>query len=206
VTRAGVLVGLLGLAAFLNKAVRLDRPWTVEHDTVGALYSNIARKFLRDGLLDPPFEQRIHPGRPPAEMGRLTYSNHPPFVPLAVAASCWLTTSAAAWAARLAIIPAALLCVLLVFRLARLLAGTRLAALAALFMGLMPASAYYTMSPEFLRTARRNPQVNPATQLAPRTVNLPGTPCRLRTTRDDAGHARFASLTVTRDKLTADSF
>ena len=106
--RAVAFVGLLGLAALLNKAVRLDRPWTVEHDTVGALYSTIARNSLREGLLDPPFEQRIHTGFPPAELRGHTYSNHPPFVPLAVAASFWLTAGDAAWAARLAMIPAAL--------------------------------------------------------------------------------------------------
>jgi len=141
--RALPFLVLLGLAAFLNKTVRLDRPWTLGYDTVGAIYSTIARNFVREGVLDPPLVQKQHTGRPPPGVVVGAQSNHPPLVPLAVAAVFWLTGSDAPWAARLAVIPAALLSLFLLHGLTRRLGGRRLAAGAVLFMALAPAAAFY---------------------------------------------------------------
>lgn len=141
--RGWVFFLCLGLAAVLNKSVRLDRPWTVSLDLVGARYSTIARNFAREGILDPPLVQKLHTGKPPpgVKFGPLT--SHPPGVPLMVAALFWITGTDSARAARLAMLPAALLALVLLYLLARRLAGWRTAAASALFMTLMPAAAFY---------------------------------------------------------------
>jgi len=141
--RALPFLVLIGLAAFLNKTVRLDRPWTLGYDTVGAIYSTIARNFVREGILDPPLVQKQNTGRPPPRVVVAPQSNHPPLVPLVVAGVFWLTGSDAPWAARLAVIPAALLALILLHGLPRRLGGRRLAATAVLFMALAPGAAFY---------------------------------------------------------------
>jgi len=60
-----------------------------------------------------------------------------------VAALFWITGTDSAWAARLAMLPAALLALGLLYFLARRLAGWRTAAAAVLFLTLMPGAAYY---------------------------------------------------------------
>ena len=134
---------LLGLAALLNKSVRLDRPWTAFHDLVGARYSIIARNFVRDGFLDAPPVQKTHTGVLPPGVKSGPLTTHPPMVPLAVAVVFTITGTDSAWAARLAVIPAALLSLVLLALLARRLGSRRLAAATALFMTLTPCAAFY---------------------------------------------------------------
>ena len=134
---------LLVLAVVLDKSVRLDRPWTTGHDQVGAVYSTIARNFVRDGLGSPLLTQCVQTGRVPAGAPVASQENHPPLVPLVVALAFRVTGTDAAWAARLAVIPAALLCWLLVVVLACRPGTRRQAAAAGLFAALAPGAAFY---------------------------------------------------------------
>lgn len=137
-----VLIAIFAVAT-LNKVVRLDRPWTIRLDVVGAKYSNIARNFVRDGLWDPPLVQKMHHGSPPPPIAVPPLNAHPPLVPLAVALAFRIAGTDAPWAARLAILPASLLVALLIFLIARRTASTRVAMAALWFAALMPGAAFY---------------------------------------------------------------
>lgn len=107
--RVVTVVGVVGalVLVVLGPVAHLAVPWTSGNGQTGAQYSIIARNFLRFGVGDPLLAQRTQTGEVPGASGG-RYANHPPLVPLAVAASFGLTGSDEPWAARLAIVPAAL--------------------------------------------------------------------------------------------------
>lgn len=122
------------------KSARLDRPWTVGHDQMGARYSTIARNFVRDGV-GLPIRQFTDTGRAIPSDARIT--THPPAVPLLVAAAFAVTGTDAPWVARLVAILGAALALGLVWRLCVQFASRRVAAAAVLVVAIAPASAFY---------------------------------------------------------------
>ncbi|MBN2490691.1 MAG: hypothetical protein JXQ29_07570 [Planctomycetes bacterium] len=143
-----LVCGAILLAALAGVAYRFDRPWTAGMDQMGARYSIIARNFVRDGVLDPPLRQRTHLGQPRPGVHFTPVHTHPPLVPLVIAAAFRLTGTDAAWAARLAMLPAFLLALFLVYRLGASGGGRRRGVAAALVFAVAPGSGFYGAFPD----------------------------------------------------------
>lgn len=138
--RGFAFAAALAVVFLAAKSARIDRPWTVGHDQMGARYSTVARNFARDGV-GLPMYQRTDTGQPASSDGRIT--SHPPGVPLLVAAAFAATGCDAPWVARLVAMIGAALALALAWRLAARYGSRRIAAAAALVVAIAPASAFY---------------------------------------------------------------
>lgn len=127
------------LAAVLVRSGRLLQPWSLTEDW-GAMVSVLARNYLRHG---PGPRGLPYAGAGPTGVGDgAVYAGHPPLVPLLVAGA-FATLGASEPAARAVPLALSLLCVVLLYRVARPAWGRRGAFLAALLLATLPLPAFH---------------------------------------------------------------
>ena len=124
----------------------LARPWTGSYDANGALFSTVARNYLRHGLAATRGGQVANGGALGRDDFRF-YTHHPPGLPLALAAS-FAVLGVHEWSARLVPIACTLGAAALVWLLARELGGHWAALLATLAFVAQPMVAFYGRMPD----------------------------------------------------------
>jgi len=139
VSRGAARWAALLLAALLVRSGRLFQPWSLTEDW-GAMVSVLARNYLRHGP-GPRGLPYVEAG--PTGVGEgAVYSGHPPLVPLLVAGA-FATLGATELVARAVPLALSLLCVVLLWRVARPAWGRRGAFLAALLFATLPLPAFH---------------------------------------------------------------
>ena len=132
-----VLIVLVGLAVRLFE---MNEPWVGLKDFNGALIGQIAKNYVRFGLIDSGFGPITNFEKNPEQ---LTYYMHHPvlfYILLTVPVHVF---GAQEWAMRLLPVAASTACIILIFFLTRMLWGKRTALFAALFLAFVPMEGYF---------------------------------------------------------------
>lgn len=78
---SAIFAAILVIIAARLLLIQIDRPWIGLHDFNGAYWSNVARNWIRYGIIDTKFAQIINYG-PLQPQNYEIYAHHPPLLPL----------------------------------------------------------------------------------------------------------------------------
>lgn len=132
---------LIFLTAFILIGQNLDKPLWGEHDWNGVRYGNIARNYLRYGLVETELGQVENSG--PAQRGEFEYYTHyPPLLPMTIGLS-YKIFGIDEWSTRLIPTLAIAGSIVLIFLIGSSLSSLKIGVLAALLAMLTPMSLYF---------------------------------------------------------------
>lgn len=140
-----IIAAFLFILSLFLIGQNLDKPFWGEHDWNGARYGNIARNFLRYGIIDLQFAQIENSGSVTDRQFEY-FTHYPPLLPILISIS-YMFFGVSEWSTRFIPLLATSGSIVLIFLIGKKLYDTKTAFLAAILALIIPINLYFGKTP-----------------------------------------------------------